>query len=439
MGPLWQMAARNALAGGRRSILLVCALAVAACCMVLVSGLLAGLAARFLEAGVGLRTGHVNAMGVYRPGPAPVTRMIPDAGGVEEVIRRSIPGVDYVTRRYLGGATVASDSATEPVFIYGVDIGTERRLASALAEGVPEAPAATVSRLANPNTVVLFESVADHLRVRVGDAVTLWSQTAAGATNSVDVVVVAVADDRGDLTQGIVYANVATVRRLFDMPPSSAGSMHLFLHDSGSADSALADLGDVLAANHLEVMEYNGAALRDTWKEANDPHWRGTAIALSTWRDQLRSSSWRLAAGDAIFAVLFVLLASLLGAGLTTAMFIAVQQRAVEIGTIRAIGASRGRVALLFVVEGTILGGVGSLIGVATGALLVALLNAATIPVASKAFQVVYLASNLVFSFRVDVGLTIVMGLVVVSGLAALPPALRAARLMPVEALRVGA
>jgi putative ABC transport system permease protein len=108
--------------------------------------------------------------------------------------------------------------------------------------------------------------------------------------------------------------------------------------------------------------------------------------------------------------------------GILTMMWIAVGERTHEIGLIRAVGASRGQVRAVFLAEAVALSTAGGVLGLAGGMGLCAILRAAFpgLPVHTPA------------SF---VGLALVVSFVagIVSGVL---PALRAARLDPIEALR---
>jgi len=108
--------------------------------------------------------------------------------------------------------------------------------------------------------------------------------------------------------------------------------------------------------------------------------------------------------------------------GILTMMWIAVGERTGEIGLLRAVGASRGQVQLLFLAEAAALATLGGMAGVTAGLGIAALLRAVVpgLPVHTPLFFVV-----------LAVGVSVATGL-----LSGVLPARRAARLDPIEALR---
>jgi putative ABC transport system permease protein len=108
--------------------------------------------------------------------------------------------------------------------------------------------------------------------------------------------------------------------------------------------------------------------------------------------------------------------------GMVTLMHIAVAERVAEIGLLAALGATRARIRTLFLMESTVLSALGGLIGLAIGTLLATLLRATVsgLPVHTPW---PYVFGALLLSLAIGLAAGVV-------------PAMRAARLDPVEALR---
>jgi len=122
------------------------------------------------------------------------------------------------------------------------------------------------------------------------------------------------------------------------------------------------------------------------------------------------------------------------GFGAANTMYAAVQTRTAEIGTLRALGFSRGAILWAFEVEAIALSVVGFLIGAASALLLSAVIRAL---LGGVAFGAATFTTNVV---TLRVGASELAGALVLSivigACGGLGPAWRAARMRPIEALR---
>lgn len=84
-----------------------------------------------------------------------------------------------------------------------------------------------------------------------------------------------------------------------------------------------------------------------------------------------------LAMFDKIFTFLLALILGIALFTVSNTMSMAVMERTVEIGTLRAVGLKRGDIQRLFLSEGALLGAIGSLLGVMTALMLAYLINRA--------------------------------------------------------------
>jgi putative ABC transport system permease protein len=144
-------------------------------------------------------------------------------------------------------------------------------------------------------------------------------------------------------------------------------------------------------------------------------------FAINTQDDLM--AAYNSLTGVLYFAMTGIVALALLvgGIGVMNVMLVSVAERTREIGVRKAIGAKRGDISAQFLVESVILTGLGGIIGILGGGLLALLVKAATPLPASVT----------------PVAVTLAVGFALVTGLAfGFYPALRASRLVPIEALR---
>jgi putative ABC transport system permease protein len=135
----------------------------------------------------------------------------------------------------------------------------------------------------------------------------------------------------------------------------------------------------------------------------------------------------------AIFSFMAAIIATIVLFTVVNTMTMSVVERTTEIGTTRALGARRSRIRQQFLLEGWMLGVIGTTAGLLAAALLTLVINHArlTWTPPGQAAAVPLRVLSLAVGLNAGVGL----GLLILSTLAALLPANRAARLVVVDAL----
>lgn len=142
-----------------------------------------------------------------------------------------------------------------------------------------------------------------------------------------------------------------------------------------------------------------------------------------------------IAAGLNLFALIALFVA---GVGITNTLITSVIERTKEIGILRAIGATRGQVMALFLLEGTIIGLGGAALGLALARGLAAWADDWVRGLIQGQMDGDRMLSTSIFVFPWWLWVGAVCFAVGVTTLAALYPARRAAKIHPIEALRYG-
>ncbi|MBW3635668.1 MAG: FtsX-like permease family protein [Armatimonadetes bacterium] len=109
--------------------------------------------------------------------------------------------------------------------------------------------------------------------------------------------------------------------------------------------------------------------------------------------------------------------------GITNSMLMSVTERYKEIGTFKCLGALDNFIVKMFLIESGLLGFFGSLIGSIVGLLFVIVTNLGFVGAFNWALALLYMLACIVLGTLLSVG-------------AALPPAIRAAKMQAVDAMR---
>lgn len=159
----------------------------------------------------------------------------------------------------------------------------------------------------------------------------------------------------------------------------------------------------------------------------------GIAFLMSVWTGSIITNAVEEQGLDAAMQArqtwLVVMALLVCGLGITNSMLMSVTERFREIGTMKCLGALDEFIVRLFVIESAFLGLFGSLVGAILG-VLVMLIFAGFKQGWAITLKMSWGSVGMYFLYSVAIG-------VALSLMAAIPPAVRAAKLPPAAALRV--
>lgn len=426
---LLAIAALNLLRAKRRTVFLGSAVGCVAAVFVLLSSLYAGLVDNLTRTGTALLSGHVNVAGVYKETSGRAEQLMSQNARVRSIVAK-VPGVGGVVDRQLAWGRVISETSSLQAKLQGIDLDEEGRLRELLE------PAAGALDLSSPRSVILFQRQATRLGVEPGESLSLSVTTPSGAVNSVDVRVAGVARDIGVTSNWNVLVSKETLRELLGRGLDTTSVVMAYAEDPRTAESVMLRVRDALGKAGFDLMGYEPEPAGRVIYGAASEEWVGERLNLSTWRDEVSSVEWVLTALRGISMLLLTVLVIIVAAGIASSMWIAVHERTAEIGTMRAIGMSRGLVLLLVLTEAFFLGLAASLVGTLVGVALSLAIDAADIRIPVTALEDLFFSST--FRLRVNTG-QIFWGagaLTVWVSLCTLWPAIRAARMQPVTAIQ---
>jgi lipoprotein-releasing system permease protein len=237
------------------------------------------------------------------------------------------PDVAVVAEEITGNGFMVKGQAIEPVLFTGVENDQVSAIADIRGNLIAGSDALSLS------TMVIGAGLANTLGLSVGQTVKVRSDRGVELTMTLGGIFrlgIASVDDRA------AYVSVRAARVLFDLP-EGVTRIDLKLNDLKKALVVADRLG---AATGLDVVP---------WQKSNQQLLDGLSA-------QARS-------GDLIkmFALVTIVI------GVASALLLSTYRRRPEIGIMRAMGASRGFVITVFVVQGALIGLLGGLIGAGLG------------------------------------------------------------------------
>lgn len=339
-------------------------------------------------------------------------RLIPDPRALIERVLRAEPRLEAGLARLMVGALLSSGEKSLEGILIGVDPRARPAVYPALSlrEGRFFEP-----RPAGENRygVLVNRGVAKTLGAGVGDTLVALGTTADGRMSAVRLLVTGVWSIKGleAYEWGACYVDLSAVQELVDAG-ESAGVLIFRQRDTRAPAAPLA------ASLNAFFAREGVAAEAFTWEEMGGPFIGGMLLTRF------------------IANIMDLVMALIVAAGVMNTALMSVFERTREVGTLRAVGARRGRVLTLFLAEALLLGIAGALGGALLGSGLVAFFGRFGIPAFSEAQRYSYGGDYLfpTIDWATVAGVPSIM--VVVCVLAALGPAVMAARMRPAESLR---
>ncbi|WP_019530260.1 lipoprotein-releasing ABC transporter permease subunit [Dasania marina] len=311
------------------------------------------------------------------------------------------------------GGMLLHGTDVESVMIYGIDVEREAQVSIIDQFIKPEALAQLAQQ---PDTVVIGHALAQRLALQPGDNVNIMipQQSASGKTQPIFKRLRLLADfNTGtELDQSVILLSLATAQPLVAGNPSAQG-LRLLLNNTFAAPRV---------AWELEQSLPYGYSSRD-WTRSHGNLY--SAIQLSK---------------QLVGLMLFIIIA-VAAFNVVSALVMVVTDKQADIAILRTLGASPRQVMMIFIVQGSLIG----LVGTGFGVLLGLGLSVSVTDIVAGLEQLlnyhflnsdVYPVDYLPVDIRQSDVLLVAATAFIMSVLATIYPAWRAAKVRPAEALR---
>jgi ABC-type lipoprotein release transport system permease subunit len=406
MRQLVKIAYRDLVRSRRRSLLTLVAIAVGVSLLVFMSGFIQGAITDSIENNIRLQTGHLKIRAESYDEDKVSLAWDDLLDKPEEITARvrALDGVEAASPVLWASGIVSTREESVGVRVFGIDPPSDvhARIRDGLIAGEYLQPD-------DRSGLLLSERLAKSLGMTVGDQISLLVNTADEEPDE------AIFTIRGLYATGVPVYDDTTIF----LPLSKAQA---FTHTEGRASMILVILKDRELADGL------AAALR------------APGYTVLTWRDMNQVVLQAVQAGMGMLYIMYLVVLMVVAVVIANTLLMSVFERIREMGILSALGMKGREILVMFLVEAGILGGVGVALGVMLGSLGVFYLSRAGLHMGEMATMTTVSAAygeTIYARFAPAETLGVAIAAMVIILLASLYPARFAARLQPVDALRV--
>lgn len=404
LGFEWRVAVRFLREGRMQTLLIVVGVAAGVAVIAYISALISGLQGNTLAKTLGAQP-HVSisapedvvtpALDV-RAGQRAITDTQPRAQRLRSIanwqalvpLLEAHPGVAAVSPMVSGSGLALRGEATQAIALLGVELDRYDRIVGLRGKVVDGA-----ARL-GPGEAIIGNELARDLGVRPGDRIGVQTGTVTDALRVTALVDLGVKD----LNRRTVIVPLRAAQNMLGLP--------------GGATSV--DLG-----------------LRDVWaaQDIADELRRQLPYQVESWQESNAQLVTALNAQSVSTSLIRVVVLVVVVLGIASVLVVSVVQKRREIGILRAMGATRGQVLRLFLLQGAIVGAAGSVLGLLLARTMIFLFT-----------HFVRGSDGLpLFAIGLPLSLALQIALLALACgvLAAVAPARRAAAMDPAQAIRL--
>ncbi len=335
---------------------------------------------------------------------------VSDPGG-EMAKLRALPGVVGASSVVIGPALVRAGEKTAFVTLKGVDPqreGTVTEIGRRMKAGSLDALAATGD---GPDGIAIGQDLARSIGVSVGDTLIVLTP-------------------EGTLTPMGVMPRARTMR------VTGIFAIGLYEYDAAYAVVSLPVGLRLMGKSYPDFVQLRVNDVYEAPRVAAEILNRlGPAYMVQDWADMnqsLFSALWLEKMGISIAIGLIVMVAAL---NIIASLVLMVMEKSKDIAILKTMGASARSVTLIFMLQGVLIGAIGTLTGAILGRAVAWVLDHyRLVRIPTEVYQISYVP----FRIQTSDFLVVVAGAMAICFLATIYPSRQAARLDPAEALRYG-
>ncbi|MBI5203151.1 MAG: ABC transporter permease [Elusimicrobia bacterium] len=399
------LAWRNLWRNARRSLLTLASIACGVAAIMFGQSMIKTIQWQLIEKATGIITGHLRVQNKEVKELKFPEKNYGDLPKLEKILAGD-PDIEAYEHRILLTGLVSGKNDSNGVLLCGVEPKRDPKvttMSTYLAQG---------SWLkGDGKEIVMGDQLADALGAKLGESIVVLAQASDGSMGADNYKIV-----------GLFHAGSQTFDKAIAFVPLAAFQETLAME--GRANDLVIKLRDPERLE--EARSRLSAALA------------GEPLKVLTWREVDEEITGVQAYQNAILKIVLGIVFLIVALGILNTVFMSLFERVREFGILKAMGARPSFVLRLVLVESCMLGGLGGGLGVLTGVGLIAYYRQEGLPLPIGEAMSQFLPFDTILHLRFDwpTHQTAIAAVVVTSLLAALPPALRAAKLKPVDCLR---
>ena len=398
-----RLAQRNLRRNKKRTFVATLTVAFGIVAFMLASGFIEFIFKEMRERTIHSQLGHIQIVrpGYFEKGIAdPYAFLLPGQSSEEKIIA-GMPGFRDLAPRLSFSGLLSHGDATLSFLGEGVDPAREKPLSTSLNLVSGRDLAA-----ADEKAVLLGEGLASSAGVKSGDVIVLLTTAANGSPSAVEVTVAGIfVTSAKDYDDSALRLPIVVAKKL--MKVRGATSWVVLLDKTERTAESANYLVSRLPSKDFEVVPWN--VLADYYNKTVDLFSRQVSVVKF------------------IIGLIIILTIS-------NTQMMSVLERTTEIGTSLAIGQRRNTVMRMFVAEGTLIGLIGGLLGVALGYLSAQAISAIGIPMPPPPNMTIGFLAEILIAPQLAVdGLVLAL---LTTLIASVVPAWKASRMNIVDALR---
>ncbi len=412
---LLRLAWRNLWWNPRRTLIAMSAIGLGYAMLLFVASLMAGLREQMIESGTGLRLSDIEVQAPDYYPDRPINRTLGGRNGtdVSALIATIVadPRIQAASPRVYAYGLVSAANQSAGAQLLGVDPDLEQKITVLQTRMVK---GAYLSERV-PKGILMGDKLATAIGVDVGTAIVLLTPAADGSTGN-DLYTITGTFHTGldDMDRGLVLMPLASLQQLLRLPPGRIHEVGIKLYDVNATTPTAATLAAQLAkALPVRVMP-----------------WQELAPELADYVQFNRRVTF-------ILFFIFFLSAAM---GIVNTMLMSIIERTRELGVLMALGMRPVEVVGLIVMEAASLASASLVLGASLGAPILWYLQVHGLNLGGGrgAISLAGIVIGPLWHGRPDFAAytQAAVGLAITALVAALYPALRAARFRPAEALR---